>query len=73
MERTDESRPGHQVYHVARPMGHGMMDQKRMKGMRSPMVSQVPHVSAGNVPGAEGAGSPGMPNGMYSGTDQTGS
>lgn len=73
MSKFDESRPGHQVHEIVRPQGHGMHDQKRAKGMRSPIAGSVPVVDSGNVPGANGAGAPGVPNGMYGGVDQTGS
>jgi hypothetical protein len=64
----------HEVHQVARPTGHGLLDQKRAKGMRSPILSHVPQAqNAGSPVGAEGASSPGSPNGMYGGTDQTGS
>lgn len=72
MSKFEQSHPGHEVHDIHRPMGHGMLDQKRDKGMRSPMTSQVPQVDNGTVPGGA-ASYPGVPNGQYGGTDQTGS
>jgi len=38
----EKPRPDHSVHHVRMPEGHGGSDQKLGKGMRSPMVSQLP-------------------------------
>jgi hypothetical protein len=38
----EKSRPDHEVHEMHRPEGHGHMDQKLQKGMRSPMLSQLP-------------------------------
>lgn len=74
MNKFDESHSGRdEVHEIPRAHGHGMLDQKRVKGMRSPITMGVPTVSAGNAPGSDGSGSPGMPNGMYQPMDQTGS
>ncbi len=32
----------HTVYDIHQPMGHGMLDQKRDKGNRSPMNASMP-------------------------------
>lgn len=72
MAKFEESRPSHVVHEIHRPMGHGMIDQKHGKGMRSPIVNSVPQVDNGTVPGADGAGSPGMPNGEYGSSDNIG-
>lgn len=73
MAKFEESRPDHIVHEIHRSMGHGMLDQKRDKGMRSPITAHVPQIDNGTVPGSTGAGSPGVPNGEYGGGDQTGS
>ncbi len=36
------SRPEHQIMHKHIPEGHAHLDQKYDKGMRSPMLSQLP-------------------------------
>lgn len=73
MSKFEQSRPDHEVHEIHRHMGHGLLDQKRDKGMRSPIASQVPVTNTGTVPDANGIGSPGVPSGIYGGTDQTGS
>lgn len=73
MAKFEQSRPDHEVHEIHRAMGHGMLDQKRDKGMRSPITPHVPMVDSGTVPGSTGASAPGVPNGMYGSTDQTGS
>lgn len=73
MSKFEESRPHHEVHEVGHPQGHGYLDQKHQKGMRSPIVSSVPSTEAGAVAGSDGSGSPGMPNGIYGSTDSTGS
>jgi hypothetical protein len=72
MSKFEQSRPDHEVHELHQHQGHGMLDQKRDKGMRSPIVSSVPNIDNGTVPGST-AGGPGVPNGMYGGSDQTGS
>lgn len=72
--RSGHSIPGHEVHEVPRAHGHGLMDQKRDKMGRSPITSGVPAVEdSGSMPGSNGAGSPGMPNGIYAPIDTTGS
>lgn len=72
MAKFEESRPHHEVHHVAMPRGHGMMDQKLHKGMRSPIVSSIPSSEQGAE--SQGpAGAPGQPFGEYAGGDNTGS
>ena len=73
MAKFEESRPHHEVHEIRHPMGHGLQDQKYQKGMRSPITSSIPSVSAGTVGGADGAGSPGEPTGEYGNVDNTGS
>lgn len=58
--KFEESRPSHEVHEVRKPMGHGYVDQKHGKGMRSPIASSVPTVGQGTVAGADGAGAPGQ-------------
>jgi hypothetical protein len=73
MNRFEESRPGHEVHEIHRPQGHGLMDQKREKGGRSPAIAHVPTPSTGTVPGWDGSSYPGQPNGQYSTPNPTGS
>lgn len=72
MAKFEESHAGHMVHEIHRPMGHGMIDQKHGKGGRSPIVSSVPQIDNGTVPGSDGSSSPGMPNGMYGSGDNIG-
>lgn len=65
MARFEESRPSHEVHEIHRPQGHGMIDQKHGKGNLSPIRGSVPQLGTGTMPGADGAGSPGMADGMY--------
>lgn len=56
----EQSRPEHMVIEKHIPEGHAHLDQKLDKGMRSPMVSQLP-MEAGlsqpeDAPGINGAG-----------------
>jgi hypothetical protein len=68
MSKFEQSRPDHEVHEIHQHQGHGMLDQKRAKGMRSPITAQVPQVDNGTagVPG-------GQPMGQYAPTDVTGS
>lgn len=56
----EQSRPDHQIMEKSIPSGHAHLDQKYDKGMRSPMVSQLPMdaglVPPGNAPGLNGGG-----------------
>jgi hypothetical protein len=67
MAKFEQSRPDHEVHELHQHQGHGMLDQKRDKGMRSPITSQVPTVDNGTA-GSMG----GQPSAPYTG-DQTGS
>lgn len=56
----EQSRPDHMVMEKHIPAGHAHLDQKLDKGMRSPMISQLP-MEAGlsmpeNAPGVDGSG-----------------
>ena len=72
MSKFEESRPHHEVHQIGHPQGHGLMDQKLHKGNRSPIVSAIPKVDDGTVPGPNGMGSPGSPQGEYGNVDNTG-
>lgn len=54
-EKPTES---HQIHEIGHPQGHGHMDQKLHKGMRSPMAGRLPSdaglESPENAPGLEG-------------------
>lgn len=41
----EQSRPDHQIIHKHIPEGHAHLDQKLDKGMRSPMVGQLPQAN----------------------------
>jgi hypothetical protein len=71
MSRFEQSHPHHEVHEVHRPQGHGYVDQKYGKGNRSPIAAQVPQIESGAVPGADGAGAPGVPSGPYAGGADT--
>lgn len=73
MAKFEQSRPDHEVHELHQPQGHGYLDQKHQKGMRSPITASVPNIDTGVVPGANGAGSPGQPTGQYGNSSQTGS
>lgn len=64
MAKFEQSRPDHEVHELHIPTGHAMIDQKHGKGMRSPIVGQVPNVDHGTQTSGPG-GAPGAPNGMY--------
>lgn len=38
----EAERPDHKIHNVSIPRGHGHMDQKLEKGMRSPLMGQLP-------------------------------
>ena len=63
--KFEGDRESHRVYELSRPQGHGMIDQKHGKGNLSPIRGQVPMIDHGATPGADGAGGPGMADGMY--------
>jgi hypothetical protein len=42
-----------------------MIDQKHGKGNLSPIRGSVPAIDHGTVPGADGAGGPGLASGEY--------
>lgn len=65
MSKFEQDHEGHRVHELHRPQGHGYIDQKYGKGNRSPIAGSVPAVESGAVPGADGAGSPGMSGGEY--------
>jgi hypothetical protein len=71
MAKFEQSRPDHEVHEIHMPQGHGYMDQKHQKGMRSPIVGSVPTVDNGTQTSGP-AGSPGQPNGEYAAGSQTG-
>jgi hypothetical protein len=73
MAKFEESRADHEVHTMHHPQGHGLLDQKHAKGMRSPMLSQIPSADAGSASGVDGAGQPGMPSGEYGSGSVTGS
>lgn len=64
MAKFEQSRPDHEVHEIRMPMGHGMMDQKHAKGMRSPILGSVPAVDHGTATVGP-AGAPGAPAGAY--------
>lgn len=68
MSKFEQSTPAHEVHEIHQHQGHGMLDQKRSKGMRSPIASQVPQIDNGTA-GMSG----GQPSGQYAPTDVTGS
>lgn len=72
MSKFEQSRPDHEVHEIHKPMGHGYLDQKHQKGMRSPIAGSVPAIDSGTVPGADGASSPGVPTGQYGQSSPTG-
>jgi len=47
----EQPRPDHQIHNMKMPMGHGAADQKHDKGMRSPMVGQLPMANGLESPG----------------------
>ena len=53
-----------EVYELHRPQGHGMIDQKHGKGNLSPIRGSVPQIDMVQAQ-RNGAGSPGMADGMY--------
>lgn len=71
MAKFEESTHHHEVHEIHKPQGHGYADQKYDKGNLSPIRGSVPSIESGTVPGAEGAGSPGMPSDGY-GAGQSG-
>lgn len=73
MSKFEQSTPQHEVHEIPHSHGHGYMDQKHHKGMRSPASSSTPVADAGVVGGMDGAGSPVVPNAQYGPTDITGS
>lgn len=73
MSKFEQSTPQHEVHEIPHSHGHGYLDQKHQKGMRSPAASSTPVADQGAVPSMDGAGSPGMPNGQYGPQDVTGS
>lgn len=44
---ANKSFADHQVHELARPQGHGLVDQKYGKGNRSPIINSVPMVDRG--------------------------
>jgi hypothetical protein len=65
MSKFEESHPRHEVHELHKPEGHGYVDQKYGKGNLSPIRNSVPSIESGSVPGANGAGSPGVPTDGY--------
>jgi hypothetical protein len=61
MAHFEQSHERHVVHELHRPQGHGYADQKYDKGNLAPIRGSVPSVDYGAVPGADGAGAPGMP------------
>lgn len=47
---SEMSRPEHQIFEHPRPQGHGHLDQKLDKGMRSPVTPQLPQGSSLEMP-----------------------
>jgi len=43
-QKVAEANESHMVHEMARPQGHGLVDQKYGKGNRSPITSSVPVV-----------------------------
>jgi hypothetical protein len=43
----ETNKPGHTVIQIHRPQGHGHLDQKHHKGMRSPMAPHLPQQGGG--------------------------
>lgn len=60
----EKSRPEHTIHNVHMPMGHGHLDQKLGKGMRAPIVGQLPM--------ANGLESPTVDQGIHSGEASVG-
>lgn len=60
--KFEQSRPDHEVHEVHRPHGHGLMDQKHQKGMRSPIAGSVPMAGAGTAMSVDGTGGETMPS-----------
>ena len=65
MAKFEGSMLHHEVYEIHKPQGHGMIDQKHGKGNLSPIRGSVPQIETGTVPGADGAGGPGVAAGEY--------
>ncbi len=55
---SEMSRPEHQIHHKRIPDGHAHLDQKLDKGMRSPMLGQLPQEAGLESPetATEGSG-----------------
>lgn len=53
----EQSRPDHMIIPQQRPQGHAHMDQKYDKGMRSPMVGQLPMDAGLEMPESDTLGS----------------
>ena len=58
----EKGMPHHSVHPVHMPMGHGEVDQKFGKGMRSPMVGQLPLDNGLESPEVDQGISSGEPN-----------
>ena len=65
MAKFEGDRETHRVYELSLPQGHGMIDQKHGKGNLSPIRGQVPVIEHGTIPGAAGAGGPGVAGSEY--------
>lgn len=61
----DHPRPEHTIHHIRMPQGHGHVDQKLGKGMRAPIVGQLPM--------SNGLESPAVDEGIHGGEASVGS
>jgi hypothetical protein len=60
--KFEQSRPDHEVHEIHHPMGHGLQDERTVKGNRSPYIGAIPQIDNGTVPGST-AGGPGADGG----------
>lgn len=63
----EKSQPGHQIHEMHRPDGHAHLDQKYDKGMRSPMIGQLPMEAGLESPATSAESGSGHDDHGYSG------
>jgi hypothetical protein len=63
----EKSQPGHQIHEMRRPDGHAHLDQKYDKGMRSPMLGQLPQEAGLESPSTSAEDGSGHDDHGYSG------
>lgn len=61
----EKPQPGHQIHEMHRPDGHAHLDQKYDKGMRSPMIGQLPMEAGLETPGTTEQGGSGHGDSGY--------